>query len=280
MKAKSKSKQFCKYGHDTFICGRDGGWCNDCKKDWKNRPHIIKKQFCPKGHDTFIVGRNQLNGICNQCIKDKHPLPTSGRPKGSKNKNPRKRTQFCPKGHDKDIVGRLKNGTCKLCARIVQRIDPTKDSRFKRFCIKNHDTSLVGRSKEGNCKQCQSNWMVNKIKKDIPTKLKARLRNRIRECVKKGWKGGSLVKDLGCSMLELKDYIASKFYANMTWENWGTYWQLDHIDALWKFDLTNKEQFKKAIHYTNMQPLTIVDHRKKNAKDMKEYYKHLKELKK
>lgn len=55
--ARPKS-QFCKYGHDTSICGRDSrNACNDCKRDWtlenkdyyknyhmENRSLLLEKQ--------------------------------------------------------------------------------------------------------------------------------------------------------------------------------------------------------------------------------------------
>jgi hypothetical protein len=56
----------------------------------------------------------------------------------------------------------------------------------------------------------------------------------------------------------------------MTWDNWGKIWELDHIVPLWKFDLTNREQFLKADNYTNLQPLTIEDHKKKTANEATE----------
>lgn len=36
-------------------------------------------------------------------------------------------------------------------------------------------------------------------------------------------------------------------------------------EELWEFDLSDPIQFKQAVHYTNLQPLTIDDHRKKTA---------------
>jgi hypothetical protein len=42
----------------------------------------------------------------------------------------------------------------------------------------------------------------------------------------------------------------------MSWQNWTTDgWHLDHKIPLAKFDLTNREQFLQAAHYTNYQPL-------------------------
>jgi hypothetical protein len=86
----------------------------------------------------------------------------------------------------------------------------------------------------------------------------------LRASGKPGKKAGSATKDLGCSIEFFKEYIASKFEPWMTWENRGIdTWHLDHIIPLASFDLTDREQFKRAAHYTNHQPLKAEDNRNK-----------------
>ena len=42
----------------------------------------------------------------------------------------------------------------------------------------------------------------------------------------------------------------------MSWDNYGIEgWHMDHIIALANFDLQDPEQFKRACHYTNLQPM-------------------------
>ena len=76
---------------------------------------------------------------------------------------------------------------------------------------------------------------------------------------------------IGCSVEQFKLYIESKFQPGMTWDNWSKNgWHLDHIEPLCKFDLTNSEQFKRACHHTNLQPLWVEDHKMKTIKDIYE----------
>ncbi len=72
---------------------------------------------------------------------------------------------------------------------------------------------------------------------------------------------------LGCSANEAKLYLESKFKLNMTWNNYGTRWDIDHIVSLASFDLSDPEQLKKACHHTNLQPLWKEEHRLKSAVD-------------
>ena len=117
----------------------------------------------------------------------------------------------------------------------------------------------------------QAAYFKKRIQTDHLYKLRVRLRTRIKQAIKNNWQTGFSVTDLGCSITFLKNYIQSKFYSNMTWDNWGEVWELDHVIPLCKFDLTDRDQFLKAVHYTNLQPLTIEDHRKKTSKDVISY---------
>jgi hypothetical protein len=84
------------------------------------------------------------------------------------------------------------------------------------------------------------------------------LRSRIRTALKNGFKSGSAVRDLGCSIEEFKLHLESQFADGMTWDNQGQ-WHIDHIIPLCKFNLSNREEFLQACHYTNMRPLWAKD---------------------
>lgn len=102
-----------------------------------------------------------------------------------------------------------------------------------------------------------------KRKENIQFKLSQNLRNRLRN----GIKTGSFIRDLGCTIAELKDHLESLFQPGMTWENYGIYgWHVDHKVPLASFDLTDREQFLKACHYSNLQPLWASDNLRKGAK--------------
>jgi hypothetical protein len=99
--------------------------------------------------------------------------------------------------------------------------------------------------------------------------LRSNLRKRMNKALKIHLKSGSAVRDLGCSISEFRAYLESKFQPGMTWNNYGKYgWHLDHIKPLGIFDLTNREEFLKAAHYTNLRPLWAGDNLKKSKSDL------------
>jgi hypothetical protein len=138
------------------------------------------------------------------------------------------------------------------------------------------------KNKEYISKCIKKNYQANKNKinrakierghTDINYKIAVNLRKRLNTAIKNKKKVGSAVNDIGCSIEFLKQYLASKFYPNketkemMTWENYGKPWHIDHIIPLSSFNLVDKEQFLKACHYTNLQPMWAKENLSKGAK--------------
>lgn len=102
---------------------------------------------------------------------------------------------------------------------------------------------------------------------DVKFRLAVVLRSRLRMAIKNNQKVGSAVRDLGCTISELKYYLEGKFQDGMTWENYGN-WHIDHIIPLAFYDLTNREQLLQACHYTNLQPLWAEENLNKIHQDI------------
>jgi hypothetical protein len=136
----------------------------------------------------------------------------------------------------------------------------------KAYNLRNRLSSLVymktynkARSKE-HVEYCKA--YNRRRRHDIAYRLPLNLRARFNKAIKRGFKSGSSVNDLGCSIPWFKAHIESMFYVHaftglqMTWDNWAIDgWHMDHVIPLSAFDLTNREQVLKACHYTNLQPL-------------------------
>ena len=89
---------------------------------------------------------------------------------------------------------------------------------------------------------------------------------------------GSFVRDLGCSVSELREHVEAQFVPGMTWDNWGTEWQLDHIRPLVSYNLADRTQFLAACHYTNLRPLGIYEHKEKSRTERKSSCNYFEEM--
>ena len=95
-----------------------------------------------------------------------------------------------------------------------------------------------------------------RLRDNIQTLLRYHIKNKTQ----------SVIKYLGCTLQEYNDHISAQFTPEMNWDNYGIYWEIDHIIPISSFDLSIPEEANKAFHFSNTQPLTITDNRKKSNK--------------
>ena len=70
-------------------------------------------------------------------------------------------------------------------------------------------------------------------------------------------RGKTYKEELGCELSEWQLYLEKQWYGEMDWNNFGTHWQIHHIEPL---------NLNQNFHYTNTQPLTKEDHRELHSK--------------
>ena len=193
-------------------------------------------------------------------------------------------------GETKDCSEFRSRNICKVCRDLYMKTlnknwrinNREKDNRRSREWRKNNPQKVKDISKKyynANKESCNSRSNTyhklnrstitlkekERINNDISFRIKKRLRSRIKSAIKLtgSHKHKSTSQLIGCTIVELRIYIASKFLPTMTWENYGKYWHIDHIIPCSKFDLTKEEEQQKCFHYTNLQPLfaftTIID---------------------
>lgn len=139
-----------------------------------------------------------------------------------------------------------------------------------------------------DCKKCLTKYrkkmiFENKDNKHLRNlqKLRAKLSIIIKK-IKINKISGKNFKQLDCTIKELKVHIENQFTDEMTWENHGTYWHLDHKVPCNAFDLAKPIDQLVCFNYRNLQPLTCEDNMSKGSKytnkDKKELYKKVIEI--
>ena len=89
-------------------------------------------------------------------------------------------------------------------------------------------------------------------------------RVRINKALKHNYKTSSSKELLGCDLDFYRQYLENQFKEDMTWENYGELWDIDHIKPCASFDLSTDEEQKKCFHYSNTQPLYKIENQRKN----------------
>lgn len=108
-------------------------------------------------------------------------------------------------------------------------------------------------------------YISNRRKNDPLFKLVSNIRRRVTLFLKTRdiTKNKRILEIVGCSSIELRDYLQGKFIEGMSWQNQGE-WHIDHIIPL--CSAKSIDQVYKLCHYTNLQPLWAEDNLKKGSK--------------
>jgi 5-methylcytosine-specific restriction endonuclease McrA len=102
-------------------------------------------------------------------------------------------------------------------------------------------------------------WNKNKYSTDIEYRLESNTRCRLNHYLKTQGKtrNQKTVESLGCTISEYKTHLQNQFNNNMSWKNYGKFWEVDHIIPLSKGG---------SFHFSNTQPLLVTENRKKSDK--------------
>ena len=136
-----------------------------------------------------------------------------------------------------------------------------KKERDKKYRLKNKESYKKWRLEN---KEHIRNHERNRYQTDVNFKLRKICRNRIRKALKGATKSAATMELIGCTIDELRRHMESKFEPWMNWENHGL-WDVEHIKAMSKFDLTDPEQQRACCHWSNLQPMEHIENLKKGT---------------
>lgn len=166
--------------------------------------------------------------------------------------------KYCPKCEKtKDKKDFYKNSSkadglqsyCKICQAANSR---DWEKRNRKQYLKNN--RIYNKLNSHKNIQRSAQYITNRRKTDPHFKFKHNLSCKIRKVIK-GKKYKSTEKLLGCTVEEFRKYIERQFTDKMSWDNYGTYWHLDHIVPCSYYDLSKPHHQEECFFYTNYQPL-------------------------
>lgn len=137
---------------------------------------------------------------------------------------------------------------CTICDKECKSCEHKLDRSCCIIC-----TGCIHGKRKNICQICDiSGYLISVVRSRV---YKALLTDNIN-------KTKQSVEYLGCSIDEYKIYLEQKFKPEMTWENYGTYWHIDHIIPI-KYENPTHEEVIERLYFKNTQPLTIQENQMK-----------------
>ena len=159
----------------------------------------------------------------------------------------------------------VKNGRksqCKECRKVISKQEYISNPTQHKIRTKNYYNSHKEQIKEWGKeydklpeRKAYRKAYMQKMRQDPFHRIKDSVLSMINYHLPK--KSKQTNEYLGCSYEEYFVYLEAMFTEDMTWENYGTYWEIDHTHPLSKGG---------SFHYTNTTPMTIIENRKKGNK--------------
>jgi hypothetical protein len=186
-----------------------------------------------------------------------------------------------------------KDYTCKDCTKIRNSQNKEKNAEsVKKWREKNPDYmkkyGQSDKSKEYHKQYYKENSQVYKDRKkewraknpekekEARTKYREENKEKMNEYHRK-WKENK--RYIGCAMEELKEYLSTKLTNEMTWENYGSVWHIDHIIPCSSWDFSSEFESSCCWNFRNLQPMLASENQSKhdnyNEEDKNEYIKRM-----
>lgn len=274
---------------DNKVKGRNV--CKDCNKIICHenyvkfvQPSILAKieakskvpkkcNYCPTilNDENKVKGRNQCKS-CQYRLRKEHDMKrfseNSGIFDGIKTcskcpkiltiENCTKHNLICKECYNKSCNEYKKNNKEKVSKNHKEYYEANKEKHakyYKKHYKDNKDTYMKNNAK----------WR-NENREQIKEKENERLRNNpiarlIRNCRFRIWsmlkknKNKHTCEFLECDKNFLKKWLEYNFTEEMTFDNYGTYWHVDHVIPCSRFDLSKEEDINNCFRWTNLQPL-------------------------
>ena len=116
--------------------------------------------------------------------------------------------------------------------------------------------------------------MRKRRESDINFKLICIIKTRTNKAFKsqKFRKTNKTIDLLGCSTELFRRWVIHQLYVDMTIENYGSTWQIDHCLSIASFNLLDENDMKKCFNWFNLRPMNSTENNLKESKNDYQLY--------
>jgi hypothetical protein len=157
---------------------------------------------------------------------------------------------------------------CEKCNqdKVLKEFAKLKKFYKKKICIVCYPEFL---------KEQKNEWCKKERNTNINYRLKKSLAARLRNVLTKN---DITMNYIGCNIQYLREWFEYNFTTEMNWENYGSFWSIDHIIPVRKFDLTIEHEKLKCWNWSNLMPVSIKYNSTKKEIDMNQINYILKKI--
>jgi hypothetical protein len=224
----------CKHGRELFYCKDCGGngICTHGRRKFQCKDCGYQRKSYKCIHQKDKYGCNECGTTRKKCPHDKLKA----------------KCKEC-KGGSICIHGRHKY-SCKECGGN----GICEHGRVRSICIECGNVrkrpKCIHKRDKYHCKICSpSTHLSHAVRTAVNKALGAKKSERS-------------IQYLGCSIEHYKTHLESQFKDDMTWDNHGELWHIDHITPL-MYEQKCIDCIKVRLHYTNTQPMYAFDNMSK-----------------
>lgn len=198
---------------------------------------------------------------CNQCNEIKN-LSDFSKYKSSKD-GYKNKCKLCTNNNNKKYKERSKEYNKKYFQKNKE-ILTIKNKNYRKnnlVKIKAHIKLYRDKNKEHIKKknkdynEIKKNKIKERRKYDINFRISETLRSKIHKLLKGLNLSEKSSKTIGCSKEELKKFLEYQFDDLMNWENYGNYWQIDHVYPINLCNTSINEDIIMCFNWKNLRPL-------------------------
>ena len=172
---------------------------------------------------------------------------------------------------------------CKECSKAVRqkyhKQNRDRENQRSRDYIKKHKERVYAKIKEyqatpkGIEVKQRANRESTRRRKQNPTfalsnAVATRIAMTINSKHKSDYSKSKYIASLPFSIEELKQHLENLFTPEMNWQNYGSYWHIDHIIPIsaFNFEKPTDDEFLKCWSLENLQPLPAIENLRKSNK--------------
>lgn len=255
-----------KLSTDFIIARRVNHRCNRCHNALRSQKRKIAKSRADQNVKICKVCATEKNGVdfvfgtltCKTCASE-IDKEANHRPSES---DPDKTCMSCNETKSA-LLFRKRELTCKECTK--KKLYTWRENNKERFL----EICKAYRDKDES-KQVRNATARKKYRENIVVRLLQLYRNRVRDYIKQDYCPRNThfeyEKLLGCSWNELVKWLESNMKPDMSWDNYGTYWHVDHITPCASFNFAEEENRRACFNWSNLAPLESIENLMKRDK--------------